>query len=149
MCFKVLPWQPRPVFTGVSEYTLDSEGYIIRQQDYWDSINLEKGKYSAKGKLTGLSDFAAQLKKVSSTSFILIPACHPGILCLCTIHEHSVFATQFSLSVSVNVQQRCFNFCSLCSSETVVPSLNFRSDVTCCTAAGRRSSRCNTRRAAI
>jgi predicted metal-binding transcription factor (methanogenesis marker protein 9) len=66
MCFKVLPWQPRPVFTGVSEYTLDSEGYIIRQQDYWDSINLEKGKYSAKGKLTGLSDFAAQLKKVSN-----------------------------------------------------------------------------------
>ncbi|KAG5182352.1 hypothetical protein JKP88DRAFT_269898 [Tribonema minus] len=62
MCFKLLPWQPTPVFTGVSEYTLDDEGYIVQQNDFWDSINLKGGRYEAQGKLVGLADFAAQLK---------------------------------------------------------------------------------------
>jgi hypothetical protein len=66
VCFKLLPWQPVPTFTGVSEYTLDAEGYVIRQQDYWDSINLAQGGYAAKGKLVGLGDFVGQLKQVRS-----------------------------------------------------------------------------------
>jgi len=37
---KFLPWQPVASFTGVSEYTLNEAGKIVKQVDYWDSINL-------------------------------------------------------------------------------------------------------------
>lgn len=33
----LLPWKPRVVFTGVSVYTLDSAGKVVRHVDHWDS----------------------------------------------------------------------------------------------------------------
>lgn len=60
--FKLLPWKPVTIFTGVSEYTLDSDYKITAQQDYWDSINLaEGGKYVSKPAIDGLKDFINQL----------------------------------------------------------------------------------------
>jgi len=55
---KLLPWQPRPRFTGVSVYTLDPKtGKVLRQDDYWDSVNLEKGEYKTRPFSQGLNDF--------------------------------------------------------------------------------------------
>ena len=34
--FKLLPWKPLAQFTGVSQYTLDADARVTRQQDYWD-----------------------------------------------------------------------------------------------------------------
>lgn len=42
---KIVPGKPRAKFTGVSIYTLDTEGKILQQDDYWDSINLDRGRY--------------------------------------------------------------------------------------------------------
>ena len=50
---KSLPWKPRAKFTGVSIYTLNSAYKIIQQEDYWDSINLNRGKYSPVSRLEG------------------------------------------------------------------------------------------------
>lgn len=61
MTMKVLPWSPTARFTGVSEYYLDPDNKIAKQQDYWDSVNLESGTYSTKGRLAGLADLVAQL----------------------------------------------------------------------------------------
>lgn len=61
--FKALPWRPRIKFTGVSLYTLDGKGIIEKQDDFWDSINLQKGKYEVKGITDGLKDLAGQLKQ--------------------------------------------------------------------------------------
>lgn len=44
MCFKALPWQPVPCFTGISEYTIDEQARVVKQVDYWDSINLVGGE---------------------------------------------------------------------------------------------------------
>jgi hypothetical protein len=33
----LLPWTPRVVFTGVSVYTLDSAGQVVKHVDLWDS----------------------------------------------------------------------------------------------------------------
>ena len=44
----VLPNSYTPIrrFSGVSDYTLsDRTGKILLQQDYWDSINLQNGRY--------------------------------------------------------------------------------------------------------
>ena len=60
---KVLPWAPTPRFSGVSIYTLDQEGKIAKQEDFWDSINLGSGgSYEKKSFGDGLSDFLAQLE---------------------------------------------------------------------------------------
>ena len=61
---KFLPWQPRPRFTGVSVYTINPEsGKVMRQDDFWDSINLQNGEYKAVGFLQGLNDFLSALDK--------------------------------------------------------------------------------------
>ena len=61
--FKLLPWKPLAQFTGVSKYTLDADARVVRQQDYWDSVNLQPGGgYAAKPKLAGFQDLLAQLK---------------------------------------------------------------------------------------
>lgn len=44
MCFKALPWQPVPRFTGISEYTVDDQARVVKQVDFWDSINLVGGE---------------------------------------------------------------------------------------------------------
>lgn len=63
---KFLPWTPRPRFSGVSIYTLDRNGIVQKQEDYWDSINLKEGKYEVVDFKTGLFDFIAQIKQESS-----------------------------------------------------------------------------------
>jgi hypothetical protein len=62
---KFLPWSPRPKFSGVSIYTLDSSGIVLKQEDYWDSINLKGGEYAKVGLANGLGDFLGQLKQES------------------------------------------------------------------------------------
>lgn len=59
---KILPWQPTARFSGVSLYTLDDTGKVIRQEDYWDSINLASGEYSTVSFFDGLRDFLGQLQ---------------------------------------------------------------------------------------
>ena len=61
--FKALPWKPRAKFTGISVYTLTEGGIVAKQDDFWDSINLNGGKYGAVGILDGLKDLAGQLKQ--------------------------------------------------------------------------------------
>ena len=61
---KFLPWQPRAKFTGVSIYTIEGEPgseKVIRQEDYWDSVNLKGGSYKPVGFVDGLSDFLGQI----------------------------------------------------------------------------------------
>ena len=61
---KFLPWKPRAKFTGVSIYTVSGEPgseKVVRQEDYWDSVNLKGGKYQAMGFVDGLSDFLGQI----------------------------------------------------------------------------------------
>jgi hypothetical protein len=42
---KAIPWQPRARFTGVSIYSVDrSKGVVLKQEDFWDSVNLKSGK---------------------------------------------------------------------------------------------------------
>lgn len=61
---KFLPWQPRPRFTGVSVYTINpGSGKVMRQDDFWDSINLQGGEYKAVGFMQGLNDFLSALDK--------------------------------------------------------------------------------------
>jgi Uncharacterized conserved protein (DUF2358)/SOUL heme-binding protein len=61
--FKALPWKPRCKFTGVSVYTLTDAGIVARQDDFWDSANLKKGKYGVVGLADGLKDLAGQLQQ--------------------------------------------------------------------------------------
>jgi len=60
--FKALPWRPRAKFSGVSIYTINGEGKVKKQEDYWDSINLKGGKYTVAPFLEGLSDLLSQLQ---------------------------------------------------------------------------------------
>jgi SOUL heme-binding protein/Uncharacterized conserved protein (DUF2358) len=60
---KILPWQPRARFTGVSVYSIDNNGKVIQQDDYWDSVNLVGGKYVSKSTSEGIKDFLAQLRQ--------------------------------------------------------------------------------------
>ena len=41
--FNLLPWKLLAQFTGVSRYTLDGQSRVLRQQDYWDFVNLRPG----------------------------------------------------------------------------------------------------------
>lgn len=60
--FKLLPWKPLARFSGVSKYTLDEQARVTRQQDFWDSVNLQSGGgYLPKPKLAAFSDLLAQL----------------------------------------------------------------------------------------
>ncbi|CAN0242108.1 unnamed protein product, partial [Hapterophycus canaliculatus] len=61
VCFKALPWQPVPRFTGISEYTVDDQARVIKQVDYWDSINLVGGEYQKVSALQGVRDFVGQV----------------------------------------------------------------------------------------
>ena len=63
---KFLPWQPRPKFSGISDYTISNDGVVVKQEDYWDSINLIDGEYKAVSKNEGITDFLNQLKKESN-----------------------------------------------------------------------------------
>ena len=60
---KFVPWKPRPRFTGVSVYTLDGNGIVIKQEDYWDSINLRSGEYSSAAIGDAVGDFLSQCKR--------------------------------------------------------------------------------------
>jgi hypothetical protein len=67
MTLKVLPWQPTARFSGVSIYKVGTGGpkgvQILKQTDYWDSINmLPGGTYAGVGKDKALKDFVQQLK---------------------------------------------------------------------------------------
>lgn len=65
--FKLLPWRPLAQFTGVSQYTLDDQARVLRQQDYWDSINMQPGgSYAPAGKVAGLLDMLKQFMPRSS-----------------------------------------------------------------------------------
>lgn len=59
---KALPWKPRARFSGVSIYTIDATGLIVKQEDFWDSVNLIRNKYITKPMTEGLLDFLGQLK---------------------------------------------------------------------------------------
>ena len=64
MTAKFLPWKPRAKFTGVSIYTVAGEPgseKVVKQEDFWDSVNLKSGKYKAMGFTDGLSDFLGQI----------------------------------------------------------------------------------------
>lgn len=65
--FKILPWKPTAVFSGISVYKVVEGGpqgvQILKQNDYWDSINLQSdGSYKPVDKSVGLTDFLDQLK---------------------------------------------------------------------------------------
>jgi len=68
MTVKVLPWTPTARFTGISQYQVEPGGpngvQIVKQTDYWDSINLAEGgnTYSPVGKQIAVLDFLDQLK---------------------------------------------------------------------------------------
>lgn len=61
--FKLLPWKPRALFSGVSEYTIDERNAkVLTQRDYWDTLSLEKeGEYVPEVPLSGLKDLVSQL----------------------------------------------------------------------------------------
>lgn len=57
-----VPGSPRAKFTGVSRYSLDDNGLIAKQVDFWDSVNLVNGNYQTKPITEGLKDFFGQLQ---------------------------------------------------------------------------------------
>jgi SOUL heme-binding protein/Uncharacterized conserved protein (DUF2358) len=66
---QILPWQPTARFSGISVYTVQPGGrrgvQVIRQDDYWDSVNLLPdggGEYAAMATSKGVADFLDQLK---------------------------------------------------------------------------------------
>eukprot|EP01039_Chlorochromonas_danica_P008498 gene8498-9367_t len=66
---KVLPWRPRARFTGISRYHLHPDnGKIVKQVDYWDSVNLINGVYSIQDRMEGVKDFWAQVQPSPSAS---------------------------------------------------------------------------------
>jgi len=67
---KALPWQPTPRFSGVSLYTLGTDGKVVKQEDFWDSINLTAGRYSPVGFLDGLRDFLGQLQQDNTAEMV-------------------------------------------------------------------------------
>ena len=67
---KAVPWQPTPRFTGVSIYTLNDDGKISKQEDYWDSINLFNGQYKSVGLFDGISDFIGQIQQDNSAEMV-------------------------------------------------------------------------------
>mmetsp|Transcript_16061 Transcript_16061/g.38019 ORF Transcript_16061/g.38019 Transcript_16061/m.38019 type:complete len:309 (-) Transcript_16061:254-1180(-) len=61
--FQLLPWKPRAIFSGVSEYTIDAKtAKVLSQRDYWDNLSLQKGgRYVPEPPLSGLKDLVLQL----------------------------------------------------------------------------------------
>uniref|UniRef100_A0A7S4UFM3 Uncharacterized protein n=1 Tax=Alexandrium monilatum TaxID=311494 RepID=A0A7S4UFM3_9DINO len=60
--FKLLPWQPQALFSGVSEYAIDAEAKVLSQRDYWDTLSLGKGgAYAPEAALAGVAELGAQL----------------------------------------------------------------------------------------
>ena len=57
-----VPGNPRARFTGISKYTVNKKGIVVRQVDYWDSVNLVNGKYESKSFAEGLKDFLSQTR---------------------------------------------------------------------------------------
>jgi hypothetical protein len=60
---KALPWKPRARFTGISIYTVNTGGKVVKQEDYWDSVNLLNGKYLKMSLQDGIKDFIGQTKR--------------------------------------------------------------------------------------
>ena len=69
MTFKILPWCPTARFTGISVYkvvkdTTAAGVSIVKQQDYWDSINIlpnSGGAYQTVDKGKAVNDFIGQI----------------------------------------------------------------------------------------
>lgn len=60
--FKLAPWQPKALFSGISEYTIDSDAKVLSQRDYWDTLSLgSSGDYVPEAVLAGLRDLGEQL----------------------------------------------------------------------------------------
>jgi hypothetical protein len=68
--FIALPWQPTARFSGVSLYTVNNDTKIIKQEDYWDSINLNGGKYEEKNRREGFKDFLSQLRQDTTAEMV-------------------------------------------------------------------------------
>lgn len=59
--FKLLPWQPQALFTGVSEYVIDGNALVVSQRDFWDTLSLgQAGDYSPEAALAGVADLVSQ-----------------------------------------------------------------------------------------
>lgn len=61
--FKLLPWKPKALFTGISEYGIHpSSALVLSQRDYWDTLSLQGGgSYAPEAALSGLADLVGQL----------------------------------------------------------------------------------------
>ncbi|GMH60362.1 hypothetical protein TrRE_jg7325, partial [Triparma retinervis] len=59
--FNPLPWRPRLVFTGISVYSLDGEGRLKGQVDYWDSLNFKGGEYKGKTRAEGVGELVRMM----------------------------------------------------------------------------------------
>lgn len=60
--FKLLPWKPSAIFTGISDYKIDeSSALVLSQRDYWDVLSLGKGgSYEPEGAFRGAIDLVLQ-----------------------------------------------------------------------------------------
>ncbi|CAE8647547.1 unnamed protein product, partial [Polarella glacialis] len=65
--FKLLPWKPQAIFTGISEYVIDaSTASVLSQRDYWDTLSLgQAGSYAPEAALAGLQDLVMQFLPAS------------------------------------------------------------------------------------
>ena len=61
--FQLLPWAPLAEFTGVSKYTLDENARVVRQDDFWDSVNLSDGEYAARATSPASPTCSASLRR--------------------------------------------------------------------------------------
>ena len=58
----VLPWAPRCEWTGVSRWTLDyPSARALKQEDFWDSVDLRRGKYRRSARSLAWADVRGQL----------------------------------------------------------------------------------------
>jgi hypothetical protein len=78
MTLQALPWQPTARFSGVSIYKVSTGGpkgvQIMKQTDYWDSINMLKGgTYAAVDKGEAVKDFLNQLKPENMQAIAAAP----------------------------------------------------------------------------
>jgi hypothetical protein len=78
MTLKVLPWTPTARFSGVSIYKIGLGGpkgvQILKQTDYWDSINMVPGgTYQGVGKGAAFQDFLQQLKPENMQAIAAAP----------------------------------------------------------------------------
>eukprot|EP00747_Dinoflagellata_sp_TGD_P183745 gnl/TRDRNA2_/TRDRNA2_38856_c0_seq1.p1 gnl/TRDRNA2_/TRDRNA2_38856_c0~~gnl/TRDRNA2_/TRDRNA2_38856_c0_seq1.p1 ORF type:complete len:338 (-),score=41.78 gnl/TRDRNA2_/TRDRNA2_38856_c0_seq1:33-1046(-) len=61
--FKLLPWKPKALFTGISEYTIAPDSaLVLSQRDYWDTLSLQDGgSYVPEDGLAGVAELVQQL----------------------------------------------------------------------------------------